>query len=46
MRLLPMLGGALNFLTFNDVVRARGLPDCRDYLREQAAAPASQAPGE
>lgn len=37
MRLLPMLGGALNFLTFNDVVLARGLPECREYLREQAA---------
>jgi glycosyltransferase involved in cell wall biosynthesis len=46
MRLLPMLGGALNFLTFNDVVTARGLPDCRDYLREQAAASAAEAPGE
>ncbi|HEX8768086.1 MAG TPA: hypothetical protein VF714_06925, partial [Jatrophihabitans sp.] len=42
MRLLPRLGGALNFLTFNDVVTARGLPDCREYLRQQAAAPAAQ----
>jgi glycosyltransferase involved in cell wall biosynthesis len=39
-RMLPMLGGALNFLTFNDVVLARGLPRCPDYLRAQAAAPA------
>lgn len=44
MRLLPMLGGALNFLTFNDVVTARRLPDCREYLREQAAAAASPRP--
>jgi glycosyltransferase involved in cell wall biosynthesis len=46
MRLLPMLGGALNFLTFNDVVKARGLPECREYLRQQAAAPAAQGPAE
>ncbi|MDQ1739525.1 MAG: hypothetical protein QOE53_1177 [Pseudonocardiales bacterium] len=38
-RMLPMLGGALNFLTFNDVITARGLPRCEDYLRQQAAAP-------
>ena len=38
MRMLPMLGGALNFLTFNDVVRARKLPECREFLRQQAAA--------
>jgi glycosyltransferase involved in cell wall biosynthesis len=47
-RLLPMLGGALNFLTFNDVITARGLPDCREYLRQQATAGAahtSQGPG-
>jgi glycosyltransferase involved in cell wall biosynthesis len=46
MRLLPMLGGALNFLTFNDVVTARGLPDCREYLRQQAAASAAPQPDE
>jgi hypothetical protein len=39
MRMLPKLGGALNFLTFNDVVLARGLPRCGDYLRQQAAPP-------
>ena len=38
-RMLPMLGGALNFLTFNDVAIARRLPRCEDYLREQAATP-------
>ena len=38
-RMLPMLGGALNFLTFNDVATARRLPRCEDYLREQAATP-------
>jgi len=37
-RLLPLLGGALNFHTFNEVITARGLPDCADYLRQQAAA--------
>jgi glycosyltransferase involved in cell wall biosynthesis len=36
MRMLPMLGGALNFLTFNDVVLARKLPECREFLRQQA----------
>ena len=45
-RLLPMLGGALNFLTFNDVIAARGLPDCRQYLREQAAVPAARPPAQ
>jgi GT2 family glycosyltransferase len=34
-RLLPMLGGALNYHTFNDVILARGLPDCREFLRQQ-----------
>ncbi|HEX8304539.1 MAG TPA: glycosyltransferase [Jatrophihabitans sp.] len=38
-RMLPMLGGALNFLTFNDVATARRLPRCEDYLREQAVTP-------
>jgi glycosyltransferase involved in cell wall biosynthesis len=33
-RLLPLLGGALNFHTFNEVILARRLPDCRSYLRE------------
>jgi len=37
MRLLPMLGGVLNFVTYNEIVTARGLPDCREYLRQQAA---------
>jgi glycosyltransferase involved in cell wall biosynthesis len=46
MRLLPMLGGALNFLTFNDVVTARGLPDCREYLRQQAAHASAERPEE
>jgi len=32
-RLLPLLGGALNFENFNDLITARGLPDCREYLR-------------
>ena len=32
-RLLPLLGGALNYHTFNDVILARRLPDCREYLR-------------
>jgi GT2 family glycosyltransferase len=32
-KLLPLLGGALNYHTFNDVILARGLPDCREYLR-------------
>jgi glycosyltransferase involved in cell wall biosynthesis len=35
-RLLPMLGGTLNYHTFNDVILARGLPDCREFLRAQA----------
>jgi glycosyltransferase involved in cell wall biosynthesis len=39
LRMLPMLGGAQNFLTFNDVITARGLPRCEDYLRQQAATP-------
>ena len=43
MGMLPRLGGALNYLTFNDVVTARGLPDCRQYLRDRAMAPASSA---
>ncbi|MEO6503599.1 MAG: glycosyltransferase [Jatrophihabitantaceae bacterium] len=42
-KLLPSLGGALNFLTFNDVITARGLPGCADYLRQQAT-PAAQEP--
>jgi len=46
MRMLPMLGGALNFLTFNDVIAARGLPECREYLRQQAAAAATRGAGE
>ncbi len=46
LRMLPMLGGALNFLTFNDVVTARGLPDCREYLRQRAAAPTAPGPGQ
>ncbi|MDQ1742031.1 MAG: hypothetical protein QOE23_370, partial [Pseudonocardiales bacterium] len=46
MRMLPMLGGALNFLTFNDVVTARGLPDCGEYLRQRAAAPTAPRPGQ
>jgi glycosyltransferase involved in cell wall biosynthesis len=33
-RLLPLLGGALNYHTFNDIITARGLPDCADYLRQ------------
>ena len=43
-KLLPLLGGALNFLTFNDLITARGLPGCAEYLRQQAAAPAVQEP--
>ncbi len=35
--LLPMLGGVLNYHTFNDVILARGLPDCREYLRSRQA---------
>lgn len=35
-RLLPMLGGALNLATFNDVITLRRLPDCAQYLRRQA----------
>jgi glycosyltransferase involved in cell wall biosynthesis len=35
-RLLPLLGGALNYHTFNDVILARRLPDCREYLRDRA----------
>jgi glycosyltransferase involved in cell wall biosynthesis len=45
-KLLPLLGGALNFHTFNEVITARGLPGCAEYLRQQAAAPAAQAPGQ
>jgi glycosyltransferase involved in cell wall biosynthesis len=41
-RLLPMLGGALNFYTFNEVITARGLPDCAEYLRRQPAASADE----
>lgn len=33
-RLLPLLGGALNYHTFNEVILARRLPDCREYLRQ------------
>ncbi|HEY0167519.1 MAG TPA: glycosyltransferase, partial [Jatrophihabitans sp.] len=52
-KLLPSLGGALNFLTFNEVITARGLPGCAEYLCQQAAAsdpaqpaPAAQGPGQ
>ncbi|MEO7261306.1 MAG: glycosyltransferase [Jatrophihabitantaceae bacterium] len=41
--LLPMLGGALNFVTFNELITARGLPSCAEHLRQQAAA-AAQGP--
>lgn len=43
-KLLPSLGGALNFHTFNEVILARGLPSCAEYVRQQAAAPVAQAP--
>jgi glycosyltransferase involved in cell wall biosynthesis len=36
-QLLPLLGGALNYHNFNDLIIGRGLPDCREYLRQQAA---------
>jgi glycosyltransferase involved in cell wall biosynthesis len=36
-QLLPLLGGALNYHNFNDLITGRGLPDCREYLRQQAA---------
>ena len=42
-RMLPMLGGALNFLTFNDVIIARGLPRCR-RLPAPAVSGADPAP--
>ena len=45
-KLLPLMGGALNFLTFNDVITARGLPSCTEFLRQQAAAPAAERPGQ
>jgi glycosyltransferase involved in cell wall biosynthesis len=45
-RLLPLLGGALNFHTFNDVITARGLPDCREYLRQQASPAANEVTSE
>ena len=45
-KLLPLLGGALNFHTFNEVITARGLPSCAEYLRQQAAAPAAQGQGQ
>ncbi len=43
-KLLPSLGGALNFHTFNEVITARGLPSCAEYLRQQATAAAAQEP--
>jgi glycosyltransferase involved in cell wall biosynthesis len=45
-QLLPRLGGALNFHTFNDVITARGLPSSAEHLRQRAAAPAAQGPGQ
>ncbi|MFL6162132.1 MAG: glycosyltransferase [Jatrophihabitantaceae bacterium] len=37
-QLLPLLGGALNYHSFNDLIKARGLPNCADYLRQRAVA--------
>jgi glycosyltransferase involved in cell wall biosynthesis len=39
-RLAARLGGAVNAYTFNDAITINGLPDCADYLREQARTPA------
>jgi glycosyltransferase involved in cell wall biosynthesis len=37
-RLLQWFGGALNCYNINDLIVARGLPGCREYLRQQAVA--------
>lgn len=42
-QLLPLLGGALNYHNFNDLVIGRGLPDCRDYLRSRPAVPPTES---
>ena len=44
-RLLNRFGGALNCYNFNELITSRGLPGCREYLREQAAALHGQRPG-
>ena len=33
-RLLHRFGGALHCYNFNELITSRGLPDCREYLRE------------
>ena len=38
-QLLHRFGGALNCYNINGLITARGLPDCREYLRQQAVAP-------
>ncbi len=35
-RLLASMGGALHCYNINSLITARGLPDCREYLREHA----------
>jgi glycosyltransferase involved in cell wall biosynthesis len=42
-QLLHKFGGALNCYNINELITARGLPDCREYLRQQATA--ELAPG-
>jgi len=37
-RLLKYFGGALHCYNINGLITARGLPDCREYLRQRAAA--------
>ncbi|MFL6162143.1 MAG: glycosyltransferase [Jatrophihabitantaceae bacterium] len=37
-RLLHWYGGALNCYNINELITARGLPSCREYRRERAAA--------
>ncbi|HST46737.1 glycosyltransferase [Jatrophihabitans sp.] len=37
-RLLKSFGGALHCYNINGLITARGLPDCREYLRQRSAA--------
>jgi len=39
-QLLRWFGGALNCYNINDLIAARGLPGCREYLRQQQTAAA------
>ena len=40
-QLLHRFGGALNCYNINGLITSRGLPDCREYLRQQPAPPSA-----